>query len=141
MDDKLMEKNPQGKSKTRHPDRVTLPPELLSKLDAWMKHITDRHRGVRLTRNNMIEWLISSYPNELPSVDIKTIAERFYDEERFLKDAIRELRLKKARGENVSLAEILAKGGPQKVPNPNRAAKPKIAADVKAIAKGPEAIA
>ncbi|MEI8025260.1 MAG: hypothetical protein WCI18_02825 [Pseudomonadota bacterium] len=141
MDDQLMEKHPQEKSKIRHPDRVTLPPELISKLDAWMKHITDRHRGVRLTRNNMIEWLISSYPNELPSADIKTIAEQFYDEERFLKDAIHELRLKKARGENVSLAEILAKGGPQKTPNPKRTTKPKVAAKVATTANGPEAIA
>jgi hypothetical protein len=126
-------------AKLRHPDRVTLTPELLSKLDGWMKQVTDKHRGVRLTRNNMVDWLIGSYPAELPNADVKIIAERFYDEERFLKDAIRELRSKKSRGENVSLADILANAGSQKSSNPRKPRKPKVVAEPKVNANSPEA--
>ena len=139
MDDRLMENLAPRKAKFRHPDRVTLTPELLSKLDGWMKQVTDKHRGVRLTRNNIVDWLIGSYPAELPSGDVKTIAERFYDEERFLKDAIRELRSKKLRGENVSLVDILANVGSQKPKTPRKPRKPKVAAEPQANANSPEA--
>lgn len=138
MDDRLMENLVPKKAKFRHPDRVTLTPELLSKLDGWMKQVTGKHRGVRLTRNNMVDWLIGSYPAELPSADVKIIAERFYDEERFLKDAIRELRSKKSRGENVSLAELLANVGAQMPSSPRKARKPKVAAELQATANSPE---
>ena len=141
MDDRLMENLAPRKAKFRHPDRVTLTPELLSKLDGWMKQVTDKHRGVRLTRNNMVDWLIGSYPAELPSADVKTIAERFYDEERFLKDAIRELRSKKSRGENVSLADILANVGSQKPSSPRKPRKPKVVAEPQVNANSPDATA
>jgi hypothetical protein len=127
------------KVKFRHPDRVTLTPDLLAKLDGWMKQVTDTHRGVRLSRNNMVDWLIGSYPAELPSADIKIIAERFYDEERFLKDAIRELRSKKSRGESVDLAELLASVGSQKPKPPRKPRKLKVAAEPQATANSPEA--
>ena len=141
MDDRLMEIPTTKKTKFRHPDRVTLTPELLSKLDGWMKQVTDKHRGVRLTRNNIVDWLIGSYPAELPNADIKIIAERFYDEERFLKDAIRELRSKKSRGENVSLADILANVGSQKPSSPRKPRKPKVVAEPQVNANSPEATA
>ena len=141
MDDRLMENPTTKKTKFRHPDRVTLTPELLSKLDGWMRQVTDKNRGVRLTRNNIVDWLIGSYPTELPSTDVKTIAERFYDEERFLKDAIRELRSRKSRGENVSLADILANVGSQKPFSPRRPRQPKVAAEPQATGNSPQATA
>ena len=139
MDDRLMEETLPKKAKFRHPDRVTLTPDLMTRLDGWMKQVTDRHRGVRLTRNNVVDWLISSYPAELPSADIKILAERFYDEERFLKDAIRELRSKKARGEIVCLADILADFGPQKSQGIRQPRKTKVEAEQKAASNSPEA--
>ena len=139
MDDRLMENPTTKKAKFRHPDRVTLTPDLLAKLEGWMKQVTDKHRGVRLTRNNVVDWLIGSYPPELPNGDVKIIAERFYDEERFLKDAIRELRSKKSRGENVDLAELLANVGSQKPKAVRKPRKPKVVTDPSAIAISPEA--
>lgn len=95
------------KKKAKHPDRVTLTPEHQEKVDGWIKQVTANHRGVRLTRNNVVDWLIGSYAAELSRSDEKALAERFYDEERFLREAMRELRSRKARGESISLMELL----------------------------------
>ena len=71
----------------------------------------------------------NTYPVELPDADVKVIAERFYDEERFLKDAMRELRSKKARGESVDLAALLADVGVQKPKAIRKPRKPKSTTD------------
>ena len=111
MDDRLKSKSPTTKpvesTKTRHPDRVTLQPLHLAKIDAWMGQVTSKHRGVHLTRNNVIDWLIGSLPAELSRSDEAALAARFYDEERFLRSVVREMRSRKARGESVSLAVLL----------------------------------
>jgi hypothetical protein len=106
-DDGLMPVKHAMKAKPRHPDRVTLLPKHLEKMDGWIHQITTRQRGVRLTRNDIVAWLIDSQPVELSPKDEKALGEMHYDEERFLKEAIREIRARKARGESGSLAELL----------------------------------
>jgi len=132
MDNGLNETVKSKKTNVRHPDRVTLTPNLLTKMDGWIKQVTDLHRGVRLTRNNLVDWLIDSYPVELPTADVKAIAERYYDEERFLKDAMRELRARKARGESVNLDELLTQVGIGKAKSVRKPRKPR--ADKSAVA-------
>jgi hypothetical protein len=105
VDDRLDSKGP--KSKLRHPDRVTLLPAHLSKLDDWIVQVTTKHRGVRLTRNNVTQWMLEQFPQELSKTDETALAERFYDEDFFLRSIVREMRSRKASGEQVSLATLL----------------------------------
>jgi hypothetical protein len=107
MDNRLTMTKPAAKPKPRHPDRITLVPAHLEKIDGWIRQVTARQRGVRLTRNDIISWLIDSQPVELPPKDEKQLGERHYDEERFLKEAIREIKARKARGEVGSLTKLL----------------------------------
>jgi len=120
MDERLTSESETPVRKIRHPDRVTLGPEALNRLDTWITQITTCHRGVRLTRNNLVEWLIVSRPMEMPRADETALAERFYDEERFLREVVREMRVRKSRGESVELSELLAR-----TPQPKGPRQPK----------------
>lgn len=105
MDDGVMKEK--GKTLVRHPDRVTLLPEQLQKLDAWIEQVVSKHKGVQLTRNNILHWLIASRPAILSCTEEVGVAKAFYDEERFLKQAMQELRERKRRGERASIFDLL----------------------------------
>lgn len=105
--------------KLRHPDRVTLKAEHLGKIDGWIAQVTTAHRGVRLTRNNMLVWMVDSLPAELSSADASEIARMHYDEERLLRDTLEELRKCRAEGRSFDWQKILINGTAKK----NKSAK------------------
>ncbi len=98
------------KSKKRIPkyDRVTLYEETLKKVDAWIKQVESSKSGVSLFRKDILNWFILNSLEILPIAHIEQIGIQFFDQERFLKQAIKQLREAKKRGENLSLESLLS---------------------------------
>ena len=98
MDERIEIKSKTPKSRPRHPDRVALKPEHLTKIQSWIGQVTSKHRGVKLTKNDVITWLIDSQPDLLPESCEFELARRHYDEERFLRETLVNFRKHKTQG-------------------------------------------
>lgn len=87
------------KPRVRHADTVTLDAELLEKIDAEIAQVTGVKKGVRLSRKDYVAYRLRKSPKRLIPEDVEELVALFYDEERFLKEALKEIRAAKARGE------------------------------------------
>lgn len=99
----------------RHPDRLTVSPKALERLNGWVADLEGQLKGINLTRNQLVQWLILSHADSLSAQELKQIEAEFFDELKFAEWAVRELKAAQARGERIGLADIVVQ---------SRAAKP-----------------
>ena len=97
------------RKRPQHPDRLTVSPEALERLNRWVADLEGRLRGITLTRNQLVQWLIMSHEADLSPHETKQVEEEFFDELKFAEWAVRELKAAQTRGERVSLAEIVSR--------------------------------
>ena len=90
-------------------ERVVLSSEAIAKLDRWIEKITSTRQGVDLSKRKLVDWLIMSKAENLSPAEEKEVADLYYNDVRFLKYAIKEIREAQDRGESVNLAEVLQK--------------------------------
>jgi hypothetical protein len=111
MEHAVMDTNSKAVVRTRgrpqHPDRLTLSPEALERLNAWSAELEGRLRGVTLTRGQLVHWLICSHEAMLTTQEVRQLEEAHFDEVKFAEWALRELKAAQARGETISIAEII----------------------------------
>lgn len=98
------------KTKKRIPkyDRVTLYDEALKRVDGWIKQVEESKAGVSLFRKDVLNWFVLNSAEVLPVASVEAMAAQFFDQERFLKQAIKRVREAKGRGENLSLSDIMS---------------------------------
>jgi hypothetical protein len=108
------------KSRPRHPDRVALKPDHLAKIQSWIAQVTSKHRGVRITKNDLITWLIDSQPDLLPETSESDLARQHYDEERFLRETLREFKKCRAQGLAFDWRDVLARDQRKPIRRPRK---------------------
>jgi len=98
------------KPKKRIPkyDRVTLYDDALKRIDGWIKQVEQSKAGVSLFRKDILNWFVLNSAEVLPTASVDAMAAQFFDEERFLKQALKRVREAKERGENLSLSDIMS---------------------------------
>lgn len=106
-----MENQIKAKTRVKHPDRITLSPEALKKVEAWVKEVETRHQGVHLTKSNIVDFLLLSRSPELSESELKEIVALHYDEVRFLAWALKQIRVAKAQGRVLTLESIVSTNG------------------------------
>lgn len=99
--------NEEKNKRNRYPDRFTITPNNLEKIGSLLEQLRFTLKGCDATRKDMLNWIIEKFPEQLNEDSLKELAGRFYDEERFLKFALGEVRAAKARGEQKTLEQIL----------------------------------
>lgn len=102
-----METPGEVKKRIRHPDRVTLHPDALVRLSEWSADLEKHLKGSRITKSDLVNFLILSHSVHLAEREIEQLKSRHFDEVRFAEWAIKELKRAKAEGRSVSLAEVL----------------------------------
>lgn len=97
------------KAKKRIPkyDRVTLYEEAMKRVDGWISQVEASKGGVSLFRKDILNWYILDSPEQLDKDSVEALAVQFFDQERFLKQALQRVRDAKGRGENLSLTDIM----------------------------------
>lgn len=95
------------RSRTQHPDRVWIKANALNRLNHWVNEATERLRGVKLSRTDLVNFLILSHPEALSTQEMKEIEMRYFDPVKQGEWALGELRAARARGEQVTLEDIL----------------------------------
>lgn len=102
-----MENSQDSKKRVKHPDRVTLTPEALSRLSEMVKQLEGHLKGSRVTKSDLASFLVLSRPAQLSDREIEQLKIQHFDEVRFAQWALRQLKTAKAQGKNLSLAEIM----------------------------------
>ncbi len=98
-------------SKGQYSDRIKLNQEALSRLTQWCDDLETRLRGVKVTRSDLIHFLILNRKETLSDTEFEELEKIHFDEVRFAQWALEELKSARARGESRSLAEIVATAG------------------------------
>ena len=116
MDERVTvdEKNEQSKAKIPSAERISIKPIHLRKLDSWVQQVSKKHRGVRLARNDVLAWLIEAQSEVLSPTQETTLARMFYDEERFLRETLEQLKKCKGQGIDFDWYSELMKRKPKK---------------------------
>ena len=108
------EKNGQSKAKIPSAERISIKTIHLRKLDGWVQQVSSKHRGVRLARNDVLAWLIEAQSEVLSPTQETTLARMFYDEERFLRETLEQLKKCKGQGIDFDWYSELMKRKPKK---------------------------
>ena len=116
MDERMMVDVKNAKAKTKNPsaERISMKPVHLRKLDGWVQQVSNKHRGVRLARNDVLAWLIEAQSEVLSPAQETTLARMFYDEERFLRETLEQLKKCKGQGIDFDWYSELMKRKPKK---------------------------
>jgi len=92
------------KNKTR--ENVALESIPSQKIDRWIEQ-AEQKCNVRLSRKAMLNWYLTKSPENLSSSDLSQISEKFYDEEKFLLNLIRKVRVAKKTGAEASVEVVV----------------------------------
>ncbi|MFZ3230258.1 MAG: hypothetical protein WA160_08635 [Pseudobdellovibrio sp.] len=76
-------------------DNVALHEQSVQKINAWIEQVKTKKKGVKISKKDFINWLIEKTPDALSNADMNAVIDKFYDEEIFLRQLLREV--KKAR--------------------------------------------
>lgn len=106
-------------------DRVTLYDEAMKRVDSWIKQVEDSKVGVSLFRKDILNWHILSAPEKLDAKALEELTAQFFDQERFLKQALKRIRDAKGRGEMLSLKELMSDEQSVKTKKPRKLRAPK----------------
>ena len=91
----------------RHVDRVSLKSEVLSRVEHWISQVEDRHKAVRITRNEPVNFLLLHHAPALSEEETRLLGEAHHDEVRFAAWALKSIREARARGETLTLNDLL----------------------------------
>lgn len=113
------------KKKVRHPDRVTLTAEALSRLTEMLNQLDGHLKGSRVTKSDLASFLVLSRSSQLSDQEVEQLKRQHFDEVRFAQWALRQLKAAKAEGKTLSLAEVMQQGQALQSVSETRAVSPK----------------
>lgn len=94
-------------------DHVALTEASSHKISSWLEFISAKKKGVKISRKDFINWLIERLPSTPLAGDFNALVERFYDEEKMLRELLREVKRAKELGQTASPLELVVKSRKQ----------------------------
>jgi hypothetical protein len=113
------------KVKNKYPDRFTIDPVNLEKIGSLLEQLKNKVQGCDANRKELLNWMIEKFPTELSAADLLELTTRFYDEEKFLRSALDEIKEAKSRGVRLTLDEIMQRNQTMIGPTVKRGRKKK----------------
>lgn len=87
-------------------ERVTLSTEAYEKAASWIAELTKERPGIKISVRDLVNFLVLS-KKELLSDEKAELGAQYYDEVRFLSQALKALKVARSRGEKVALGDLL----------------------------------
>jgi hypothetical protein len=88
----------ENKTETRtRSETIALAESSSQKINRWLEQIAAKR--VRLSRKEFLNWFIEKSPKNLSNADLNAVVERYYDEEAFLRQLLREMKQAKRDGQ------------------------------------------
>lgn len=97
------------KKRSRRYDRITLYEEALKRVDGWIEQAESAKTGVKIHRKDILNWYVLNAPETLAIASLTVLADKFFDQEKFLREALKKAKAAKERGETLSLKDLLSK--------------------------------
>lgn len=95
-------------------ERVSLDEESALRVDQWVDQVLRQVPGIKIGRSELVRWLILSHEDVLRTEELLEIKSRFFDEMEFALWMVRQLKESRAKGEKLSLNDLLAGTTPSK---------------------------
>lgn len=95
-------------------EHVALSEVSSQKITGWLTQATSKKKGVRIPRKGILNWLVEKMPENLGSADLNSLTERFYSEEQFLRQLLREVQDAKSAGNDEPDFELIVKARKEK---------------------------
>lgn len=103
--------NPQkSKVKVSSLSRVILSEENGRHLQEWLGQLRESCPGIRIKKQDLVNWLVGERGPRLCAADLKSLRERFFNEIELAQWALGQLKAAKARNEKLTLADLIRGG-------------------------------
>lgn len=99
-----------SKVKVSSLSRIILSEENGRHLQEWIVQLRESCPGIRIKKQDLVNWLVGERGPRLSSADLKSLRERFFNEIELAQWALGQLKAAKARNEKLSLADLLRGG-------------------------------
>lgn len=96
------------KARRKFPDRATLTPEALDRVNLWLEQVEKHSQGIDATRSDIVNWFILSAHEALSGQQLKEIASKFHNPVKYARWALKEVARAAARGEQVEIKLVPA---------------------------------
>lgn len=113
------ENQSESKEKIRR-DFIALTEHSSQKITAWLDQIRTKKKGVKVTKKDLLNWIIERNSDVLSNSDLNAIVERFYDEEALLRQLLRDVKKARQEGSTEASLELIVrpkKTEPKKEPS------------------------
>ena len=94
------------KKRLTYPDRITLDQAALEKINSWLDQVMSLSKGLRVTRADLVNWLIKNQPDTLLPTQLKQIETSYFDPVKHAQWALAQVIEAKARGESITIRII-----------------------------------
>lgn len=105
-----MEAPTKPKAKVSSLSRVILNEENVKHLQGWIGQLQESCPGIRVKKQDLVNWILSERGPSLSSTELKSIRERFFDEIELAQWALGQLKAAKERNEKLTLADLIRTG-------------------------------
>jgi hypothetical protein len=102
-----METQLKPKAKSIAVSRIVLNEGNAKHLQEWVGQLREACPGIRVKKQDVVNWLISEKGSRLTPGDLKALKDRFFDDVALAEWALRQLRAAKARSEPLTLADLV----------------------------------
>ena len=102
MDTELKKKKESGKRK------VLLSREAFDRVTRWVSQIKEQRKGAKVNPSDMVEFILQSHSDDLSGNEVREFQDRYVSEIDLARWAVKELMAASARGQKLTLAELLA---------------------------------
>ena len=90
-------------------ETVALTNASAEKIKNWIEQANAKKKGVKVSRKDFVNWLIEKSPENLSGGDLNALVDRFYDEERFLRQLLRDVKKAKESGQTEVMLDLVVK--------------------------------
>jgi len=90
--------------------RVILSDDNDKRLQEWLTQIRESCPGIRIKKQDLVNWIIAERSARLSSADLKAVREKFFDEIELAQWALGQLKAAKDRNEKLTLADLVRNG-------------------------------
>lgn len=125
----MMQNETKPKVRVKHPDRVSLSPEAVIRLNEWMDALETNARGIKISKNELVSFLILNHAVKLSESETLQLKDQYFDEVRFAEWAVQQLKAAKASGRHLTLSHVMGGAKCPESPMEKTKEKEKKAAD------------
>ena len=95
-------------------ERIPLSDQSLQIVNKSITEMKEKYPDASISKKQLVNWVISEFFKKLSPQTEKTLHKKFYDEEKFLADALKEIKKRKAKGEDYSYQDYVRDKRPKR---------------------------